>query len=406
MRPIIEHFTDTDLYKFTMCCAIVDNFPDAYVKYGFIDRSNQIYPKGFGEKVKEQIKYLEDLRITDEEVEYMKLKCPYIPRWFYTYLRGFRFNSNWVTVNQDSEGHLHIDFEGLWAETVLLEVMVLAIVSELFYIETGAADKFDYDAYYRKAYNKAVKMIKCGCKWADFGPRRRSSFKAEEVALKAMLDATRKESIAINFGRCVGTSNVYLAMKYNVTPIGTMAHEWISGIAGIYGPLMANQIAMEKWRHTYHGALGTFLYDTFGFDAFARNFNQDFAHSFSGLRVDSGDNFEQFGKICQLYSKLGIDAKEKNIVFSNALSADDACEIEMRLHDFAKISYGMGTSWTNDWEGIVDEAIPLTIVIKLLAIKLNSNYPFYSDTCKMSEDEGKHTGNASVVNLYKEILHK
>lgn len=408
---IIKHFTDTDLYKLTMCCAIVDNFPDAIVRYEFVDRNKTVYPKHFDQFLKAEIKTLETLTITEEEINFMKEKCKYLPQWFFTYLRGFRFHSDLVNVSQDTDGHLHIIFEGLWAETVLLEVMVLAIVSELYYKITELDKKFDYKKYYTKSFAKAAKMIDNGCVWADFGTRRRSSFETEETALKAMLNATKNRPtfhspLCQTNGKCVGTSNVYLAMKYNTTPIGTMAHEWISGIAGLYGPLLANKIAMEKWRHTFKGALGTYLYDTYGFDAFARNFNKDFANSFDGLRIDSGDNFEQFHKICDKYSSLGIDPKEKTIIFSNALSIDDACHIQQVIgNEYPKISYGIGTAWTNDWRGIADEIKPMNIVIKLLAIKENSNYPFFSDTCKISEDKGKHTGYEDVVDMFKKVLH-
>ena len=131
MRQIINHFTDDDLYKFSMCCAVIDNYPRAQVKYMFNDRDNLVYPEGFADLVMEQVGYLENLVITDEEIEFMKRKCYYLPDWFYIYLRGFRFKKEWVKAWQDDERHLHIEFEGQWAETILLEVKVLAIVSEL-----------------------------------------------------------------------------------------------------------------------------------------------------------------------------------------------------------------------------------------------------------------------------------
>ena len=127
MRQIINHFTDDDLYKFTMCCAVIDNYPRAWVKYEFNDRDNTVYPKGFADLVMEQVGYLEKLTITDEEIAFMRRRCYYLPDWFYIYLRGFRFSRKWVHAWQDEDGHLHIEFEGVWAETILLEVKVLAI---------------------------------------------------------------------------------------------------------------------------------------------------------------------------------------------------------------------------------------------------------------------------------------
>ena len=127
MKPIITHFTDTDLYKLTMCCAILNCFPRAVVKYQFVDRNGTKYPAGFADELKRQIKYLEDLRFTKEEEEFMSRKCYYLPTWFYTYLRGFRYDSTWVkNVEQDEEGHLSLEIEGYWHQTVLLEVQILA----------------------------------------------------------------------------------------------------------------------------------------------------------------------------------------------------------------------------------------------------------------------------------------
>ena len=148
MQQIITHFTDDDLYKFTMCCAVIENYPRTMVKYQFIDRDNTVYPQGFAKLVEEQIAMLENLRITDEEVEFIRRKCSYIPAWFLRYLRGFRYDRRWAKVVQDREGHLHIEFEGNWSDTILLEVKVLAIVSELYYITTGETSILDYESYY------------------------------------------------------------------------------------------------------------------------------------------------------------------------------------------------------------------------------------------------------------------
>ena len=278
MRQIIRHFTDDDLYKFSMCCAVIDNYPRAEVKYTFVDRNNTVYPAGFADLVREQIKMLETVVITDEEIDFMRRKCNYMPSWFFTYLKGFRYNADWTKVEQDAEGHLHMAFEGNWSDTILLEVKVLAIVSELYYMVTGQDKNFDYDDYYQRTYQKGEKLLSAGCVYSDFGTRRRASFKAEDTIVRAFRDCQQSRSDWK--GRFVGTSNVYLAMKYGLTPVGTMAHEFICAIGGMFGPQMANHIAMNAWRHTFNGALGTYLYDSFGWDIFSLNFSEDFANLF------------------------------------------------------------------------------------------------------------------------------
>lgn len=398
MKQIIKHFTDDDLYKFTMCCAVIDNFPRAQVKYTFTDRDNIAYPIGFAQMLEEQIMMLESVTITDEEIDFMRHKCRYIPAWFYTYLKGYRFNHEWVKVRQDEDGHLSVDIEGCWSNTIFLEVKLLAIISELYYIMTGEDSRFDYQAYYGKSYEKGRRLLEAGCVFSDFGTRRRASFEAEDVAVCAMKACSHNNSW---LGRFVGTSNVYLAMKHDLLPVGTMAHEFVCAIGGMYGPQMANHIAMNSWRNTFRGALGTYLYDSFGWDIFSMNFSEDFANLFKGLRIDSGDNYEQLMKIVEKYRSLGIDPKTKQVVFSNALDVSNAIQIQQYAKNYCLPSFGIGTHFTNDFAGVK----PLNIVIKLVAAKITESWAFYNETCKISEDKGKHTGNPEVVKRFMEALH-
>lgn len=396
MRQIITHFTDDDLYKFTMCCAVIDNFPRTQVRYRFIDRNNTIYPPGFAEALSGQIDMLGSVTITDAEIAFMKRRCPYIPSWFYSFLKGFRYDSRWVKVEQDSAGHLNVEFSGCWSDTILLEVKVLAIISELYYMMTGLDSKLDYDAYYRASQRKASRLIGEGCMFSDFGTRRRASFLAQDTAVRAM-----KECAAEGKGRLIGTSNVYLAMKYDLVPMGTMAHELVCAIAGMFGPQMANHLAMETWARTFRGALGTFLYDTFGWRIFSLNFSEDYANLFKGLRVDSGDNFRQLDLICDKYRSLNIDPATKQVVFSNGLDVDEAVAIQRYAAGKCLPSFGIGTHFTNDFPGV----IPMNIVIKLLEVKITESWPFYFKTCKLSEDHGKYTGDEDTVRRFMEILH-
>ncbi len=397
MQQIITHFTDDDLYKFTMCVAVIDNFPRTQVKYRFNDRNNTVYPAGFADELRRQIKALESVIITDEEIDFMKRRCSYIPDWFYSYLKGFRYDSRQVSVFQDDEGHLDITFEGSWSSTILLEVKVLAMVSELYYIMTGDAYRLDYAEFGQRTEAKGRRLVEGGCVFSDFGTRRRATFRAQDVA--SLAGSSRCDNGGN--GRFVGTSNVYLAMKHDLTPVGTMAHELICAIAGMYGPQMANHMAMRIWSHTYRGALGTFLYDTYGWDIFSLNFSEDYANMFKGLRVDSGDNYEQLDKIAAKYRSLHIDPLTKQVVFSNALDVDEAIALQRYAEGKCQPSYGIGTHFTNDFANVR----PMNIVIKLTSVKITESWPFYFQTCKLSEDRGKHSGDPDTVERFKALIH-
>lgn len=398
MHQIITHFTDDDLYKLTMCCAVIDNYPRAQVKYTFTDRDSTVYPAGFADELMRQIEMLESVVITDEEVCFMKRRCPYIPFWFYNFLKGYRYDRRHVSARQDDEGHLSVHFEGAWADTILLEVKVLAIISELYYLMTGESGLIDLDGCAERSRKKAERLIAAGCTFSDFGTRRRASFDSQETVVRTMAETGRGMS---GPGRFVGTSNVYLAMKYDLTPIGTMAHEFVCAIAGMFGPQMANYLAMKAWSSTYRGALGTFLYDTYGWHIFSLNFSEDYANMFKGLRVDSGDNHEQLMKIVGKYRSLGIDPATKQVVFSNALTTDSAIEIQRYAEGLCIPSFGIGTHFTNDFPGLK----PRNIVIKLTAVKITEAWDFFNSTCKLSEDRGKYTGDEATVKRFMEAIH-
>lgn len=399
MRQIIRWFTDDDLYKFTMMCAVIDNFPRAYVKYEFVDRNSMAYPEGFATELERQIGLLESVVITPEEIDFMKRRCNYLPNWFFVYLKGYRYDRRQVSVSQNADGQLRVAIEGLWSDVIMWEVKLLAIISELYYEMTGLTDGFDLAQCCADAFAKARRLEQAGCLFSDFGTRRRASFEVHDAVVGAMT-ASRSAREAVERGDFIGTSNVYLAMKYDLTPIGTMAHELICAIAGMYGPQMANHLAMQAWAATYRGALGTFLYDTYGWEAFSLNFSEDYANMFKGLRVDSGDNLQQLDKICEKYRSLGIDPRSKQVIFSNALTTDAAIALQRQAEGRCLPMFGIGTHFTNDIPGVR----PMNIVIKLIASKITELWPYYNDTCKLSEDKGKYTGKLSVVNRFLETL--
>lgn len=398
MHQIIRHFTDDDLYKFTMCCAVIDNYPRAEVRYIFTDRGDTIYPPGFARELLEQVRALEDIRISDDEVDYMKRACPYIPYWFYNYLKGFRYDADCVEIRQDADGRLSLRFEGCWATTILLEVKILAIISELYYIMTGQTREFDFGSFSSRTAEKAGRLIGAGCIFSDFGTRRRASFAAQDCAIAALC---RASSQATGPGRLMGTSNVYLAMKHNLVPIGTMAHELICAMGALYGPQMANYLAMKAWGSTFKGSLGVFIYDTYGWRIFSLNFSEDYANMFKGLRVDSGDNARELDLIASKYRALGIDPRTRQVVFSNGLTVDEAIGIQHFAEGRCLPSFGIGTHFTNDFPGVE----PLNIVIKLVAARITESWPFYNDTCKLSENPSKSTGKPEVIRRFREILH-
>lgn len=394
-KHIIKSLLDNDLYTFSVCYAYLQKFPRAIGEYTFVDRNNTIYPLGFAEKLREQLKAIEEIQLSDEELNFLKKKCYYFPNWFFTFLKGFRMDSSEVDIKQDSEGHLHIRIEGYLWRTVFWEIPILSTISELAHILNDDHKYYDKDSEYHKSFVKASRLIDNNITFTDFGTRRRFSFEHQEMVIQSFIEAQR-----LSENKCfAGTSNVLLAMKYGLTPIGTMSHQFVE-TCSLFGYNEANYIAMDYWQDVYSGSLGIYLYDTYTKKAFFNNFTLLHAKLFDGLRVDSGDNVEALLSIIEKYQQLGIDPSIKTIVFSNALTTDQVIELHNIVNGRMKDSYGIGTHFTCD----IDNVKPMNIVIKLTAARITEKRE-WKKVVKLSDDKGKYTGDPEEIEICRKTLN-
>lgn len=378
---IIKHFTDNDLYKFSVMLAIQKLYPWAYVKYAFTNRGGTQFPEGFAERMREEVAAMADLKLTQEEKKFVKTKCYFFDPVFVDFLEGFRYKPEEVTIVQEG-GDLSVIIEGYWYRTVLWEVPLLAIISELYFKMTGATPA-DVE---EKAVVKAKALSGIEADYSEFGTRRRFSFEVQDKVV-----GTLKAHSGEYFK---GTSNVYLAMKYNTTPIGTMPHEWFMYHGAIYGYRSANIKGLEAWVDVYDGSLGIALTDTYTTDAFFDSFSLKHAKLFDGVRHDSSDPLVFADKAIRFYEKNRIDPTSKTLVFSDSLNLESVKAIKNhvagRMHD----TYGIGTFFSND-VGVN----PLNIVIKLTDVKVHKKDSNYLKAVKLSDVAGKHTGDEREIDL-------
>lgn len=384
---MITSILDNDFYKFTMQNAVISLFPRAMVRYEFINRDNTKFPEGFDKELKKYINEMKKLKLTQSEQKFLSDRYYFLPPTYLDFLKGFRYNPDEVNVSLKN-GELKIIIEGYWYRTILWEVPLLAIVSELYFIKTKQPI-LNKKEIINIARQKAVRFDKLGVKVADFGTRRRFSFDNHDLIVKEMSEYGKTSF--------TGTSNVYLAKKYNISAIGTHAHEWFMFHSAKYGYKMANKLSLQHWADIYRGDLGIALSDTFTSDIFFKAFDTRLAKLFDGVRQDSGDPIKFADKTIAHYKGLDINPLSKTIIFSDSLNPDKVEEIADYCKGKIKISFGIGTNLTND-VGVR----PLNIVIKMIAAKPEGQN--WLNTIKLSDDFGKHTGENSTINLCMNIL--
>ena len=369
LSPIVVSLLDTDLYKFTMNQVMFHKHTNLIGDYMFKCRNEGVvFTEEMLDEINAQIDHLCTLTFTDEELDYLG-SLRFIKSDYIEFLRLWRPLRRYVVTNVHN-GELQIVVHGPLFSVMQFEIYLLQIVNEVYF-----RMQYNYLSLVESAREKLIAKMngfRAGVydfKFAEFGARRRLSREWQDYVVA---DIIKDE-------HCVGTSNVYLAMKYGITPIGTYAHEYVQMFQGVPGIQMAytNKAALEEWFEEYQGDLGTALTDTLGTDLFLKDFTKLQALCYSGVRHDSGDPYEWGEKMIAKYEEYGIDPKTKTLLFSDGLDFDKAQRIYDYFKDRIKVSFGIGTFLSND-----TNVKPLNIVIKLQFV---NGHP----VAKLSDTPGK-----------------
>ena len=376
LPQIIISLLETDMYKFSMGQAIYHQFSDYKTTWSFKCRNTDVhFTEEMVEEIKEQINAYCNLRFTEDELEYLHT-IRWIKGSYVDFLRLWqpRFEDFEITTN--AECGLSIETKGTWLNTSMYEIPTLAIVNEVYFKMAYDYNKL-LDSFKTRLNEKVNRLVNGEFTlgpFSEFGLRRRLSAEAQELAINALSQATYPES------KFVGTSNVYLAKKFNLKPVGTMAHEWIMCVGQgnhKHNPAYSNWYALDAWVKEYGILNGTALTDTITTDCFLKDFQLTYSTLFSGVRHDSGDPFEWGDKMIAHYEELGIDPKTKTLLFSDSLDFERANKLYKYFKDKSKVAFGIGTYISND-----TDAPSLNIVMKTTACN-------GMDVAKISDTPGK-----------------
>lgn len=377
MDQIITSLLETDAYKFSMGQAIYHQFSDYKTTWSFKCRNEDVrFTPEMIEEIKRQIKMYCDLRFSEDELEYLN-NIKWIKGSYVDFLRLWKPRFDDFEFSTDDSSGLTIDTKGTWLNTSMYEIPTLAIVNEVYF-----RMRYDYDELlesFRQKLDEKINGIMDGTYelgvFSEFGARRRLSGQAQEMAVTALAKAKLPAG-----NRFVGTSNVYLAKKHDLVPVGTMAHEWIMCVGQgnhKHNPAYSNWYALDAWVKEYGVLNGTALTDAITTDCFLKDFQLTYATLFSGVRHDSGSPYEWADKMIEHYEQLGIDPKTKTLLFSDSLNFEKATAINRAYKDKVNTAFGIGTYLAND-----TKVPPLNIVMK--TTRCNG-----CDVAKISDAPGK-----------------
>jgi nicotinate phosphoribosyltransferase len=352
---VIDSLLDTDLYKFTMMQVVLHHFPGAQVEYVFKCRTPGVDLGPHAGEIRAAVADLCKLRFREDELAYLR-GLRFMKSDFVDFLGLFQFNEKYIRVERIPEAPgLEITIRGPWLHTILYEIPVLASVSEVYFRRTQPSPDFAEGRRRLQAKIGMVRALEPGFTFriSDYGTRRRFSRAWHDEVI-----GTFKREIPERFA---GTSNVWLARRHGVTPLGTMAHEYMQACQALGPRLRDSQVfAFDVWAKEYRGDLGIAISDTYGTDAFLRDFDMYFCKLFDGARHDSADPFEWGERMIEHYRRNRVDPRTKTLIFSDQLTVPLAIEIARRFQGRALTSFGIGTNLTNDLG--VD---PINIVVKM-----------------------------------------
>jgi nicotinate phosphoribosyltransferase len=322
---------------------VLHHFPGAQVEYRFKCRTPDADLTPYIAQIEREIAALCRQRFTGEELDYLR-SWRFLKSDFVDLLGVFRLDERFISVGRSAAAPNEIDIaiKGPWLHTILFEVPVLAIVSEVYFRNTQPAPDL---AEGRRRLAAKVDQINSvpdpAFRIADYGTRRRFSRVWQDEVIR-----TLKEGIGAKF---VGTSNVKFALDHGLTPLGTMAHEYLQACQAVGPRLRDSQVfAFNTWAREYRGDLGIALSDVCGMDAFLRDFDLFFCKLFDGARHDSGDPFEWGEKLIAHYQKMRIDPRSKVMVFSDSLNVPLAIRLFEHFKGRIQTAFGIGTNLTND----------------------------------------------------------
>lgn len=397
-KPIIESLLDIDFYKFTMGNFIYQFYRNDEVTFGMKNRTTKIRIADHvnPQALKEQLDHVRTLRFNQSEISWLRGMDVFGKNMFSEDYLGFLKLLQLPEYELGiCDGQFDLTFGGLWAEDTYWETIALCITNELLY----QAILRDYSRFQRQAIyadgirrlHEKIEVLKKHLRimFIEFGTRRRFGRVWQSDVTRALAEELPPTQFR-------GTSNTKLAFDYGFTPMGTSAHELqmvAAALADSDEELLASTgTVLDQWFDLYGPGLSIALPDTFGSEFFFKVFGEERARKWKGTREDSADPLVAGAERIKFYRDLGIDPKTKLWLPSDGLDLQKILAIDEKYGDQINISYGWGTTLSNDL------GLP-TVSLVAKAIKANGR-----PCVKLSDNMAKAIGPADEVERYKRVF--
>lgn len=403
---IIRSLLDTDFYKILMAQFIWKHYPNTTVTFELRNRTKSVILKNCIdiEELVWQLDYVKNLKFNENELIWLagntfygqkNIFCPD----FINALRNLKLTDYKLEVIGDD---IRLTFTGDWLSVTLWEIYALSIVNELrTRFSLTKLNKLELDILYARAKTKIWNDLTT-ISWlenlnvSDFGTRRRHSFLWQEWVINA--------AATVLGNKFSGTSNAYLAMKYGLDAKGTNAHELPMTIAALASNdeelKDAQYKVLRQWEETYKGNLLIALPDTFGTHQFLEN-APDFLNNWSGFRPDSKNPLDAGYEFINWWKQRGIDYKDKLVLFSDGLNAENIVKIHKSFNGQFRVGFGWGTNLTNNFK---DCSPRNDVDFKAISLVCKVSEVNGRSAVKMSDNFEKISGSEEEKNRYIRVF--
>ncbi len=389
-----------DQYKFPMGQLIYEQEPYAEVTFKMTNRkalkgmriADYVNPS----ELQDYYDGLRGLQFGADELAILEAQTDkHYTREFLGYLAAFRLPEIEVAIDP-SNNDITATTTAAWNDSSLWEIPMLSAIPELYYPKYIEANGGTMSQVWNEGDKRLDAMIALmkqnpDLKFAEFGTRRRFSSDWQDHAVERFATECPENLI--------GTSNPWLAAKYDIPASGTNAHELGMTYAALMevrggNPIDGQAKVVADWLERFP-AMPVVLTDTFTTDATLASLTHEQIQQIKNYRIDSGEERTVGEKIIHFLRTNDIDPLTRTLFFSNSLTPEKAAALHRYFAGKVGVAFGIGGHSVNNMGFDAGHDLPsMNIVAK--AVTVNGH-----GTVKLSDDEGKHMGNPEDVARYK-----